>query len=241
MKLFLGVPCYREMPAEFTMSLVRLVKDRNCPFEIEPTYLVGDSYVTKARNRLTTTFMNSDCSHLLWIDCDLAFSTQDVANLVQHDEPIVGGLYCLKRPGFPHFVCDFLPDYQPIDARGLQPLLHIGAGFLLIRRDVIERMIADYGPKIAYTNPVTREQDYNLWETTIQNGTFYGEDYTFCERARELGFTIFGNWNVILPHVGNASYPLRVFTQPEVAECGRQVREFIEGKRKGTNKNEHRY
>src|SRR6266496_4175254 len=219
MKLFVAVPVYRDIPAEFAMSLVNLVADRRCPFEILVNFLVGDSYVSKARNRLTTSFLKSDCSHLLWIDCDLVFTTQDIARLVSHDKAIVGGMYCIKRPGYPHWLLDFLPDLPPRDERGLQPLQHIGAGFLLIRRDVFERMIATYGPEIAYTDPVTRELDYNLWQTTIHKGHFYGEDYTFCERARELGFQIFGDWNVILPHLGTASYPLRTFTPPEVAHC----------------------
>ena len=89
----------------------------------------------------------------------------------------------------------------------------------LIRRDVFERMIATNGPEIAYTDPVTGESDYNLWQSGVTDGHFYGEDFKFCDVARELGFTVFGDWNVILPHLGTASYPLRTFTPPEVAHC----------------------
>ena len=52
----------------------------------------------------------------------------------------------------------------------------------LIRREVFERMIATNGPGIAYTDPVTRELDYNLWQTIIHKSLPGGGLYVL--RAR---------------------------------------------------------
>src|SRR5438034_11837374 len=102
-------------------------------------------------------------------------TTQDIARLVSHDKAIVGGMYCIKRPGYPHWVLDFLPDFPPRDERGLQALCHLGTGFMLVRRDVFERMIAIFGPEIAYTDPVTGESDYHMEQYGDTDGHFYGQ------------------------------------------------------------------
>jgi FkbM family methyltransferase len=55
-----------------------------------------DPSVERARNVLTANFLASDCTHLLFIDSDIAFSPRDVQRIISHDEDVVGGIYPLK-------------------------------------------------------------------------------------------------------------------------------------------------
>ena len=55
-----------------------------------------DPSVERARNVLTANFLASDCTHLLFIDSDIAFTPRDVMRIVSHDEDVVGGIYPLK-------------------------------------------------------------------------------------------------------------------------------------------------
>jgi hypothetical protein len=204
MKLFVAIPVYRDMPAEFVISLMSLVQD------LKPLvkFCHGDGLVCRSRNRLSTDFLETDCTHCLFMDCDGIFRTEDVTRLTSHDKAIVGGFVALKQEGSPRWACTFLRNLPPPDERGLQPLLHIGSGFLCIRRDVFERMVAVHGPEISYSDPYTGRLENNFWSPTVNQGCYLSEDYSFCERARSLGFGIYGDCRVLLRHVGTAIFPL---------------------------------
>ena len=55
-----------------------------------------DPSVERARNVLTKNFLESDCTHLLFVDSDIAFLPRDVQRIISHDEDVVGGIYPLK-------------------------------------------------------------------------------------------------------------------------------------------------
>jgi FkbM family methyltransferase len=55
-----------------------------------------DPSVERARNVLTANFLAGDCTHLLFIDSDIAFTPRDVQRIISHDEDVVGGIYPLK-------------------------------------------------------------------------------------------------------------------------------------------------
>jgi hypothetical protein len=154
-KLFLAVPVYRDMPAEFFMCQVKLMQ-ANLPFEISGHFLQGQSLVSRARNWLTGDFLATDYTHCLWVDCDIIFTPQDVERLASHDEAIVGGFCPFKKDGELSLAAEFSPDFPPPDERGLLPMRYMGARFLFVRRDVFERMLAAYGDEISYPEPDTR-------------------------------------------------------------------------------------
>jgi hypothetical protein len=75
-------------------------------------------------------------------------------------------------------------------------------------------MIEAYSDKIAYVSDhdgITVE--YDFWPVgpyKFPNGfvRYLSEDWYFCQRARDLGFKIYGDNGVTLRHSGNAVYPL---------------------------------
>jgi hypothetical protein len=153
LKLFIAVPVYRELPVEFVMCWLKLVQARDLSFGVVGNFLQGESLIPRARNRLTPDFLATDSTHLLFIDYDLIFRVEDVERLATHDESLVGGFVPIKTDGELLFAAATLPDPRPPDERGLIPLRYIG-GFLLVRRDVFERMLAAYGDEISYYQEV---------------------------------------------------------------------------------------
>src|ERR1700761_4738437 len=67
-----------------------------------PYFLFNESLITRARNYCCATFMNSDCTHLMFIDSDIGFTARDVLYLLgvtkAEDSPydIIGGPYPKK-------------------------------------------------------------------------------------------------------------------------------------------------
>lgn len=209
-KLFVAMPCYGSVPVPVIQSLEELNATPPCSVLIRLT--TGDSLVSHARNALTADFLATDRTHLLFIDSDIAFTCDQVARLVSHDEAVVGGLYAKKQASL-ELACEGFPDEPPVDHRGLLPVRHIGAGFLLIKREVFERMIDEFAPEICYTAYGTSRQEYDFWHAGVrenQDGTrrYLSEDWGFCQRARDINYTVYADTGVHLQHIGTATYPL---------------------------------
>lgn len=217
-KLFVALPCYGEMPALFARCLCAFVQKP--PASLQIKFAIGDSLVSRARNRLTADFLETDCSHLLFIDTDLIFSSEHIAHLLAHDEAIVGGFYPKKQDGRLQWVCNAHFDFPPPDSRDLQSLRYIGTGFLLVKREVFEKMTLDFGPEISYEADGTGRLEHDFWKVGVHIGADGGrrhlsEDWYFCQRALDLGYKVYGDTRVILKHLGTASFPLES-QQPEL-------------------------
>jgi hypothetical protein len=50
------------------------------------------------------------------------------------------------------------------------------------------------------------EERYALFDTSLVNGGFCGEDYTFCDRWRATGGKIWVDPDIVLRHVGTTTY-----------------------------------
>lgn len=228
-KLFIGLPIYSQVPAFFLQSLLALQarKPLRTPdgrdIRIEIHMSQGDG-VARSRNQLTADFLASDCTHLLFIDCDLIFSAEQVARIVSHDVPLVGGLYPKKQEGPVEWVLNSFPATEP-DDNGLHPVRYIGTGFMCIQREVFERMIIRWGTEIEFTGDYgKRRREHDFWPMgvyTYPDGTrrYLSEDWYFCQRWLDLGGTVLADTRVIVKHLGPAVYPLA----SQEAELFRQI------------------
>ena len=82
-----------------------------------------------------------------------------------------------------------------------------GRGFLRLPRNAIERMIAAY-PGLRHSAPAASGETkdrYALFDTSLKNGEFYGEDYTFCDRWRAIDGKIWVDKDIALRHVGTTT------------------------------------
>ena len=59
--------------------------------------VMNDSLVTRARNYLTSQFLHSAATHLMWIDADIGFDPADIVRMVGADKDIVCGIYPKKE------------------------------------------------------------------------------------------------------------------------------------------------
>jgi FkbM family methyltransferase len=212
-KLFVAVPVYGAPTVGFMQSLIHLVTAAPCDLELR--ILNGDSLVSRARNSLTADFLASDCTHLLFLDSDLVFSPEQVGRLASHPEAIVAGLYPKKCSGPVQWVMNtLLPGEMvpPMTASGLQAVRYAGTGCLRIAREVFVEL-AKRHPEESYPTdqqPSRREQDF--WRVGVytdpQGGTRYlSEDWFFCQRAREAGYTVWMDVRVICKHTGIHTWP----------------------------------
>jgi hypothetical protein len=175
--------------------------------------VVRGSFLPRSRDLIIAGFLaDKTATHLLSVDSDMEWHAGDVARLLELGEDFVFGSYVGKRPEAPMMASRSLGVgwSSGLDAIGEHVVAHeyerCGAGFLLISRACVERMVEHYAPTDTYLDAEGREL-VGLWQTSGRvelDGRMVaeGEDYAFCRRWRAIGGRIFTRDDVRIGHIG---------------------------------------
>ena len=215
--VFFATPCYGGMLTDqFFLSMFRTSQTlmRN-GINFRITTLRNESLVTRARNILTAMFLESDCTHLMFIDSDIEFSDESVLRALAYDKPIMAAAYPKKALPIQYAINFKFVDQNTKQIRvenGAVEVLDASTGFFLIKREVIEKMIAEY-PELHYRNDSNIDEKFNkycysLFDTIHDpdDNRYLSEDYTFCRRWQKIGGEIWLDPNTKLNHVGSYTF-----------------------------------
>lgn len=154
--------------------------------------------ITKSRNALVREALAlEEITHLMWIDSDHMFPNDGLRQLIRRDKDIVGAFY-EKRQSPYGMVGEFAPDQAVMKDKGLRRAVIIPGGFVLIRREVYERL----------ASPWYRE-DYSGHGKSADNPDgLISEDVYFCRSAHEAGYELWCDldlshqiWHMGVQHV----------------------------------------
>jgi hypothetical protein len=90
---------------------------------------------------------------------------------------------------------------------GLIKVKHMATGFMMIRRDTLEKMMYAF-PSTKYTDDVgflqgdQNKYAYALFDCGVEEGHYMSEDWMFCNRWRKMGGDVFYDIHVCLTHTG---------------------------------------
>ena len=178
----------------------------------------GMALVTQARNNCVASFLQTDCSHFLFIDADIGFEPEAIFRLLEKDEEVVLTPYPVKGYGVNgslQFIVHF-PDPQNVQV-GKDGFIEITAGptgFMMIKREAFAKLAKAYPDKKTVNkqlvgNKVETMTDnwYTFFETGVdpKNG-YLGEDICFCKLCTDKGIKIYGDAKTALSHFGSHSY-----------------------------------
>ena len=240
-KLFIATPCYGGMLTEaYFRSTIRLLTFCN-QHQIPVAFgtIANESLVTRARNVLVAYFLQSDFTRLMFIDADIEFQVEDVIKLIAHNKEVAVGAYPkkgvnwqriresvrLKDEGYSDqqiasFGSDYAINFKFLNRDTKQIAienglirLHDGAtGFMMIKREVIDKMIVHY-PELKYNNdlntpPELNPHFYAFFDTMIdpKDKRYLSEDYTFSRRWQDMGGEIWLDPSISLNHYGSFNF-----------------------------------
>ena len=227
--LFVATPCYGGLVNQkYTQSLIQLVS-KSMQHGMQMGYFTrsNESLITRARNDLTFTFLQSPATHLMFIDADINFDPDDIFKMISYNKDIITGAYPTKTINWEKMANSkniTVKDLKSNSVRyasgiknsnktedGLLEIIDGATGFMLIKREVIEKMIKNY-PETKYMPEVYDDPSqkglpkYALFDTMIDEGRYLSEDYTFCRRWQRMGGKIYVDPNIILDHVGTYTF-----------------------------------
>jgi hypothetical protein len=105
---------------------------------------------------------------------------------------------------------NYLDNVLNIDAN-LAKVKHLATGFMMIKREVIEKMSVAY-PSTKYIDDVgflkgtENDHAYALFDCGVEDGHYFSEDWMFCHRWTKMGGNIYVNVGINLVHTGNEDF-----------------------------------
>lgn len=239
--ILIAYPCYgSKVYVQFHESLLRLthlLESKNIGWSLFS--IPFDSLIPRARNACVAHFLDSTHTHLLFLDTDIVFRPSDVLRLLEHDKPIIGGVYPKKGLQMERLAPiwnrdETLRDHAyarasdyviELDSRypeiqdNLLRVRYTGTGFLMIRRDAIDKLCEAY-PERKYDldgvfTPKYKEgvfydlfgigviQDEKLYKN---RPTYLSEDWMFCRLAEKIDIPIYVDVTIPLSHIGTFTF-----------------------------------
>jgi len=173
--------------------------------------ICGCSVVSRARNLLTADFLESGCSDLLFIDSDINFTPEDVFRLMawgsDPKKGIVAGVPRTRDPKLTYISTLDMSENDQIcmDPMGLVRAKRVATAFMLVRKDVFTTLI-DQNPAWAYFDERTKRKIHCVFDFELTEEGYVGEDFRFCDKAREAGFEVWIDPTIKLGHMGVQEY-----------------------------------
>jgi hypothetical protein len=207
-RVHICMPCYGGQLTESTfMSFIKWANTcRQLGIDWTVETMTNESLISRARNTLTAKFLNTTGStHLMFIDADIGWEPWHLLVLLDAQKDVIGGLYPMKS--LPVKWCvNGIPGQADEPDGKLIEVTKTGTGFLLIKRDVFDKLNAH--PAVRHFNNdigLPKELDPYMktyFDTAVREGRYYSEDWTFCENWRDLGGQVFVDKRVLLRHTG---------------------------------------
>jgi hypothetical protein len=161
-----------------------------------------DSLIAHARNVCVAKFLESDATDMFFLDSDVACGPGAFTRLLSHDADVVAAVYRVKNDEEKYPVRGEVGAMQD-QHTGLLEATHIPFGFVRIRRDAIQRMV-DADPDNWFTaNVADNLKCPVLFNTEVRDHQFWGEDFYFCRKWRDLGGKIYFDPDIRLAHVNS--------------------------------------
>ena len=192
MKVFIAVPSFDTVPALFCQSLALLQRagDTIVGFQV-------GSLVYNARNELARQAIKSEADWVLWLDSDMVFEPDLLKKMLkvceENDIDFLTGLCFRRKPPYTPTLFDRLDKME--HGASYTTIMSVpegrfkvgGCGFagVLMSTDVLLSVAARFGGRMF--DPLEG----------------FGEDVSFCWRARQCGYEIWCDSDIELGHIGS--------------------------------------
>jgi len=197
-RVFLGIPHTGTLAAALVTNILAMMND---PHYRVLYYPIGHRRpVDAARNEIVDLFLQSDCEYLLMIDADMAddtdYQTQPrFLELAKLGKDIIGalGLMWKDEEGVIPNILDYDEKEEGLKIKrtfvigDIVEADAIGSGVMMIHRRVLEKLDPPYF-KYVYDD---------------KGMLALGQDFFFCQKAKEAGFRIYTYTGILTSHYQN--------------------------------------
>lgn len=198
------------------MAFSDFARENGIAYDIE--IMNGCSIIPLGRSVMfSKALTDPNWTHMMWIDDDIGWKPEDIMFLLMHDKDIIGGSYPKKT--YPIQVThNPLKNSKGYEDKRLQEVKAIPTGFMMLSRKLCEDMAKHY-EHLKFTFGDSQDYPYidvfgcslyhdpkNPELTKDTSGYYLTEDYAFCQRARDIGYSIYLSKKIALSHTGEHTF-----------------------------------
>lgn len=189
-KIFVAVPCLDTLETEFVKSLTAMNPVGECALNFS-----AGSLVFVSRDKLLSDAIMCESDYILWLDSDMVFSSDLLEKLymdMQTGKDMMCALFFKRRP--PYDSCIYktirmgLPgesvteDYNDYPRDDVFEIDACGFGAVMMRTAMAKAIVDEF-------------------KTGFIPLPGYGEDISFCIRAKQLGYKIYCDSRIKVGHI----------------------------------------
>lgn len=227
MKVFVATPMFGGMcHGDFMTSMMNLQSlAHRDNIEFYFSTIKNESLIPRARNVLVNQFLETDCTHLFFIDSDIVFNCLEIPTMFAYDRDIICGIYPKKEINWENIQVGLergkkgkdLEKYtkshvvqteDDVDITNLNhepfEIKYGGTGFMLIKREVFE-VLKPYVPKHHHQD-LSKPMIDIFFDTSLDGNEYLSEDYHFCNLWKKHGGKIYAAPWVNLNHIGSYTF-----------------------------------
>jgi hypothetical protein len=248
--IFVATPVHSDVSIHYFKACLEFQKEcfvRKLPVMFQ---VMKSSLVTQGRQLCVSGFMESSCTHMLFIDSDISFNYKMIERMVNYDKEICLVPYPIKGLDFDK-IKSRIKEGSTLDPRvlGNQYTMSVPdptnvkvengfievergpAGCMLIKRSVIEKLIKEY-PEFTINQHtlidgklVKRKHMYNFFDTywNKDDKTYTGEDFYFCKLCKHAGIKMYALVDEYISHHGEFSYTGRLIDEFKKTETSTEI------------------
>jgi hypothetical protein len=234
--IFVATPVHSECSIHYTQALLELQKiafQKKIKIKFQ---LMKSSLVTQGRNLCVAGFLESDFTHMLFIDSDIYVQAESILKMIERDKDVISIPYPLKTMMWDKAM-DRIHDNQiknikdlktalntyPMRVaddndikvnKGVMEVTHSPTGCMLIKRNVIDKLIKAYPDKgivqktVINGEYVDKPHMWNFFDCIHdpETKTYLGEDFSFCKLWKDIGGKCYAYIGDTIVHVGEHQY-----------------------------------
>ena len=167
----------------------------------------GNAMIGDGRGLMVSKFLESDGTHLVFVDWDVVWEAGALVRLVDHPVDFVAGLYPQRKDPI-NFCCQWDTSKSEIELSedGLIEVYGVPAGFMRLSRAMLERMIEAFPDTQFHCDQAPGKTAYDLFGAYRVGKIKFGEDYSFCRRWRDIGGKVWVDPEIHMGHVGYKTF-----------------------------------
>jgi hypothetical protein len=248
--IFVATPVHSDVSIHYFKACLEFQKEcfvRKIPVMFQ---VMKSSLVTQGRQLCVSGFMESSCTHMLFIDSDISFNFKMIERMINYDKEICLVPYPIKGTDHdkvkarilagetlsPHLLGNqytmSVPD--PTNVKVVNGFIEVErgpAGCMLIKKEVIEKLIKEY-PEFTINQHtlidgklVKRKHMYNFFDTywNKDDKTYTGEDFYFCKLCKHAGIKMYALVDEYISHHGEYSYTGRLLDEFKRTDTSTQI------------------
>ena len=253
-KIMVCTPVHSDVSMHYCQAVLKFQQDCMLRKILVSFTIMKSSLVTQGRNLCVAEMLNHEdgYTHLLFIDSDIDFNFQTIETMLKANKDVIACPYPmksldwdkifqekdkaqnkdqLKRPGYTFPIK--LEDQNHIESKlGIVEATHAPTGCMLIKREVLEKMIKHY-PELEIFQPtningkeVKKPNFYNFFDTIHDTETkrYFGEDFGFCQRWGDMGGKVYLYIMDYITHVGEHQFCGRFFDNLKQVDDSKKIK-----------------